>query len=419
MCKELAEAKLKVTQMERMVRTTERNLDVSRLDQRELSASLAGNVGRLDKLIGQAKNMRQQRADQQVDIIAGRRRQQYRLKVPRKIHAAWNTSFYLIPTFLVCVEALQKEALRCRVEKQESNRNKRAAQQQAQRLKMRLGKMQAVVQVNNGASTDEEYCSDGDTTHKYAWEVRGTQRNKGITMQFEQHVRCALATGATARQVQDMQLVDASYFLMPTEAAIFSSTLPQMRWFQAQREGLGLESYLYSFMRITGASRIIQWGFDETTLDGVSCLNQWAMLESPLDEGGGGVESMGGGVTIVTLECGGILPGGTAEEVVAHIEKAWERGQAAVEALRDELSIVDRDVLCPIVEGGVNLHKLYGVMHDTCNCANLVATLIMDLQQRKKREYFSDDVWELASPESRAIFNFLCGNHTRNLPIDR
>ena len=101
MCKELAEAKLKVTQMERMVRTTERNLDVSRLDQRELSASLASNVGRLDKLIGQAKNMRQQRADQQVDIIAGRRRQQYRLKVPRKIHAAWNTSFYLIPTFLV------------------------------------------------------------------------------------------------------------------------------------------------------------------------------------------------------------------------------------------------------------------------------------------------------------------------------
>ncbi len=103
-------------------------------------------------------------------------------------------------------------------------------------------------------------------------------------MQFEQHVRCALATGATARQVQDMQLVDASYFLIPTEAAIFSSTLPKMRWFQAQREGLGLESYLYSFMRIAGASRIIQWGFDETTLDGVSCLNQWAMLESPLEE---------------------------------------------------------------------------------------------------------------------------------------
>jgi hypothetical protein len=89
------------------------------------------------------------------------------------------------------------------------------------------------------------------------------------------------------------------------EAAIFSSTLPQIRWFQAQREGSGLESYLYSFMRIAGASWIIQWGFDETTLNGVSCLNQWAMVESPLEEGGGGGEGMVGGVTIVTLECGG------------------------------------------------------------------------------------------------------------------
>jgi hypothetical protein len=170
-------------------------------------------------------------------------------------------------------------------------------------------------------------------------------------------------------------------------------------------------------MRIAGASRIIQWGFDESTLDGVSCLNQWAMVESPLEEGGGGA-GMEAGVTIVTLECAGIVPGATADEVVAHIQKAWERGQAAVEALRAELGIEDRDTFCPLVQGGVNLHKLYGVMHDTCHCANLVATLMMQVQERKKREFLSDDVWELTSPESRAIFNFLCGNHTRNLPID-
>jgi hypothetical protein len=182
--------------------------------------------------------------------------------------------------------------------------------------------------------------------------------------------------------------------------------------------GIEQESYLYGFMRIAGATRVIQWGFDETTLNGVSCLNQWAMLEAPLEEGGGEA-GMGGGVTIVTLECAGILPGGTAEEVVAHIEKAWERGRAAVEALRDELHPDNRDELFPLVEGGVNLHKLYGVMNDTCNCANLVATIRMELQQRKKREHLSDEVWELTSPESRAIFNFLCGNHTRNLPIER
>ena len=180
-------------------------------------------------------------------------------------------------------------------------------------------------------------------------------------MQFEQHVRCALATGATARQVQDLQLIDAILFLDAELASLFCSTLPQMRWFQTQREGLGLESYLYGFMRIAGASRIIQWGFDETTLDGVSCLNQWAMVEFPL-EGVGGVGGWGEDVTIVTLECAGIVPGGTADEVVAHIEKAWVRGEAAVEALRSELPEADRDILCPLVEGGVNLHKLCGVM---------------------------------------------------------
>jgi hypothetical protein len=220
-------------------------------------------------------------------------------------------------------------------------------------------------------------------------------------MLFEQHVRCALATGATARQVQDMQLLDAGFFLDADEATIFASALPQMRWFQAQREGLGLESYLYGFMRIAGASRVIQWGFDETTLDGVSCLNQWAMLEFPLEEeGGGGLK--GEGVTIVTLECAGVVPGATAEEVVAHIENSWERGKAAVDALREELQMEDRDVLCPLVAGGVNLHKLYGVMHDTCHCANLVATLIVQLQDRKKREFLSEEVWELTIPQTRA-----------------
>ncbi len=78
MCKELAEAKDKVTQMEHVVRTAERNVDVIRIEQRELSASLAGNVGKLNKLLVQAKVVRQH---MQVDIAGGRRRQKFRLKV--------------------------------------------------------------------------------------------------------------------------------------------------------------------------------------------------------------------------------------------------------------------------------------------------------------------------------------------------
>jgi hypothetical protein len=50
-------------------------------------------------------------------------------------------------------------------------------------------------------------------------------------------------------------------------------------------------------------------------------------------------------------------------------------GKAAVDALRNCLSPEMRDKLCPLRNGGVSLHKLYGVMHDTCNCANKVALI--------------------------------------------
>ncbi len=81
MWKELTEAKQKLTQMEHVVRTAERNLDVSRLDQSDLSASLACNVGKLERLLGQAKSMRKNRANVQIEIVACRRRQRSRLKV--------------------------------------------------------------------------------------------------------------------------------------------------------------------------------------------------------------------------------------------------------------------------------------------------------------------------------------------------
>jgi hypothetical protein len=81
MRKELEEAQTKELEMEHVVRTAERNLDVSRLDQNHLSASLAAHVGKLDKLLGHAKSMRQHRADQKLDINAGRRRHQHRVKV--------------------------------------------------------------------------------------------------------------------------------------------------------------------------------------------------------------------------------------------------------------------------------------------------------------------------------------------------
>ena len=77
----------------------------------------------------------------------------------------------------------------------------------------------------------------------------------------------------------------------------------------------------------------------------------------------------------MTLECAAVLPNSEADDVVKHIEAVWERGKLAIDALRAPLEPELRDVLCPLRNGGVSLHKLYGVMHDTCNCANKVRAL--------------------------------------------
>jgi hypothetical protein len=76
--------------------------------------------------------------------------------------------------------------------------------------------------------------------------------------------------------------------------------------------------------------------------------------------------------TIVTLECAAVLSDSEAEEIVAHMEQVWERGKLAVDFLRHQLGPDLRDKFCPLRNGGVSLHKIYGVMHDTCNCANKV-----------------------------------------------
>jgi hypothetical protein len=166
----------------------------------------------------------------------------------------------LIPTFLYCFEVLQMAAQQSKQEKQESNRTKWVALQRSAQLTAIVSKLRG-----NVLQVAQAELEQGDPDEVlYRWAIRFTQRNKGVTPHFEQHVRCALATGETARQVTDILLLDAKYMLKPELTSVFGQSMPQLRWVQTQREGLGLESYLYSFMRIAGASRVLQWGFDKT-----------------------------------------------------------------------------------------------------------------------------------------------------------
>ncbi len=133
-------------------------------------------------------------------------------------------SYDLIPTFLICFEVLHHEALQSKQKKQESNRTKRAALQQTAHFKAKVSKLRAKVSqplpANEEAAVEE--------TKAETWAIRYKQRNRGVTAQFEQHVRCAIATGATARQVTDMLLLDANYLLDPSKATIFRDSMPQL-----------------------------------------------------------------------------------------------------------------------------------------------------------------------------------------------
>ena len=206
-----------------------------------------------------------------------------------------------------------------------------------------------------------------------------------------------------------MQLLhSASVYLRAESFAVYASLVPNLRWFQFQREALGNEAWLYGMIEVSRATKCLQHGFDETSLDGTPTLNQWVLLESAL----------GLPPRVVTLQCAGLLVGSKATEICAHIEGAWALGQQAIGILRDELGC-EAENLVPLTNGGVQLHKLRAIMHDTCATANLAAVLMKEKRDVSGQLQFGYDNWEDKADTDKPWFDFLCSNHVRNLSIDQ
>ena len=191
-------------------------------------------------------------------------------------------------------------------------------------------------------------------------DIREGTRGKPLGRPFVQHCRTLLATGATARSTREQLLLNGHFFIAEDYLPYFTEQVPELRWFQFQREGLGLESMVLTFIRLAKAERVAQWGFDETSLDGVATLNQWCRIEE---------NDM---PVLITIECARLLPGSTSAKVVQHIKATWKRGAEVVAMVREALG-ERADELVPLLHGGVHVSKLNGSMHDTCNTANLVA----------------------------------------------
>ena len=203
-----------------------------------------------------------------------------------------------------------------------------------------------------------------------------------MSRDYEEYAQSCMATGCSARHIRDIQLLTFDFLRDKTEGSKLKAQVPKVGWFAKQREAMGLASYVYAFLQIAGCDDIVQWGFDETTLDGQSCLNQWCLVRKD------------SGVKLVTLECAGVLPSSTAEESVSHIAETWARGKRVITMLRDHLGLELANIHCPLVNGGVEIHKIFGLMHDTCNTANRVAELMANLRDDCGRIYYGEDTWD-------------------------
>jgi hypothetical protein len=200
----------------------------------------------------------------------------------------------------------------------------------------------------------------------------------------------------------------AKTFMSAEGWKVMEAKLPLERWFRCQREGLGFEAWTYAMIEVARAAKILQWGFDETKLDGVSTINQWVLLQKEDKP-----------PEIVTIEAAGLIVGGTAKQIAEHVRKSWDLGQQAVVLVRDKLGAALADELVPLVGGGVLLHKIQSSMHDTCATANLVPSLVLELRETSGKLYYGEKEWNDLPLDEKPWFDFLCGNHSRNSPLDQ
>lgn len=153
-------------------------------------------------------------------------------------------------------------------------------------------------------------------------EIREGTRGKPLDAAFVNHCRTLLATGGSARSIREQIALNGIFFLEEDNARSFQEKLPEVRWFQFQRESMGLESMVFTFIRLARAERVDQWGFDETALDGVPTLNQWCRVMEDNE------------AVTLTIECAGLLPGSTSDKVIHHVRATWARGQEVVAMVR-------------------------------------------------------------------------------------
>ena len=91
--------------------------------------------------------------------------------------------------------------------------------------------------------------------------------------------------------------------------------------------------------------------------------------------------------------------------------------QAAVLLVRARLGPELADLLCPLVNGGVQILKVLSMMHDTCSCANKIVPQVEPLNKEPGVDILGAEMWATLEDSKATLTDYLCGNHTRGLPV--
>lgn len=222
---------------------------------------------------------------------------------------------------------------------------------------------------------------------------REKKKGRPYPLKFERHVRALMATGISAELCRQTIMLNGKFFL--GEGKYEKMDIPNADWFRAQREGVGIESTLLQWMRIVRCDEVVQYGYDETNIDCQATFNQWCMIRE------------GDLLSIVVVECGGILTGSTADEIAEHIQTTWERGHNMVLALRQDIidnvenGQAEADRLVPLTDGGVLMLKIGSTMHDTCNLANAIPRRLRVMKDESGIRHFGEEYWNSRSEDDK------------------
>ncbi len=123
-------------------------------------------------------------------------------------------------------------------------------------------------------------------------DMTATGKGRPKSLAFEHQVRTILASGCSARAALAQVLGSARVYLPPATFAAYELLVPNLRWYvslspllQVQPKhhsigvgSLGNEVWLYAMIELARAEQVLQWGFDETSIDGTPTLNQWVLI---------------------------------------------------------------------------------------------------------------------------------------------